>query len=400
MEGHKEPLPIRGIADPLLLLGMNTGLVSMGIVGGGQLARMMVLAAARLGIDVCVLANSVDDPVCSILPDVMFGAPDDPQVLDEFTRRCRVVTFDHENVDPVLVDTLTILGRVIRPGAATLRACDKAVQRVQFTALGLPVPPFAVISTVDEMAQFASANGGWPVIVKAPLGGYDGRGVRFVDGEEQAIEVVSLADGRGLLVEPALAIERELAVIVARRPGGQHVVYPIVDVHTRNFACDSLVVPAQLPEALARQAVAIAVALAEALDTVGLLAVELFVVDGRIMINEIAPRPHNTGHYTIEGCVTSQFENHIRAVLDLPLGSTALVAPAVATVNVFGGADGLDPQTRLERALAFDGAHVNLYGKKSRPGRKLGHITVLGDDPQVALSTARQARNALMEEAT
>ena len=118
------------------------------------------------------------------------------------------------------------------------------------------------------------------------------------------------------------------------------------------------------------------------------------------MINEIAPRPHNTGHYTIEGCVTSQFENHIRAVLDLPLGSTALVAPAVATVNVFGGADGLDPQTRLERALAFDGAHVNLYGKKSRPGRKLGHITVLGDDPQVALSTARQARNALMEEAT
>ncbi len=382
--------PIGGSGHAPLREGMPVG-----IVGGGQLARMMVLAAARLGVEVCVLARSTDDAVCSFLPDVMFGDPDDPQVLDEFTRCCRVVTFDHENVDPALVDGLTRVGRIIRPGAATLRACDKATQRVQLAALGFPVPPFAVVSNVDEMTDFAGANGGWPVVAKARRGGYDGRGVRFVDGDEQAIVACALAGNGGLLIEPALAIERELAVLVARRPGGDHVVYPIVDVHTRNFVCESLVVPAQLEPAAASDVVSIAVELAHVLDAVGVLAVEFFLVDGQVLVNEIAPRPHNTGHFTIEGCVTSQFENHLRAVLDLPLGSTALVAPAVATANVFGGADGADPRTRTSRALAFDRAHVHLYAKQVRVGRKLGHITVLGDDPHLALATALHARDAL-----
>ena len=372
----------------------------IGIVGGGQLARMMALAAARLGIDVSVLARSADDAVCSIVPGAMFGDPDDPRVLEEFTRRCQVVTFDHENVEPALVEALTVVGRVIRPGAATLRACDKASQRVQLSALGFPVPPFAVITSSEEMIDFARAHGGWPVVAKAPRGGYDGRGVRFVDGEEQAIVASAVAGIGGLLIEPALAIERELAVLVARRPSGDHVVYPIVDVRTSNFVCDSLLVPAQLEPAVASEAVSIAVELAHVLDAVGILAVEFFVVDGQLLVNEIAPRPHNTGHFTIEGCVTSQFENHLRAVLDLPLGNTALVAPAVATVNVFGGADGVDPRTRTDRALAFDRAHVHLYAKQVRPARKLGHITVLDDDPQIALATARKARDALTKDPT
>ena len=379
---------------------LDRQVVPVGIVGGGQLARMMVLAAARLGIEVCVLARSADDAVCSILPDVMFGDPDDPRVLEEFTRRCQIVTFDHENVDPALVDALTRIGRIIRPGAATLRACDKASQRVQFAALGFPVPPFAVISNSNEMTVFARANGGWPVVAKARRGGYDGRGVRFVDGEEQAIVACALAGSDGMLIEPALDIERELAVLVARRPGGDHVVYPVVDVHTSNFVCESLVVPAQLEPGIAAAARTIAVELAHVLDAVGILAVEFFVVDGQVLVNEIAPRPHNTGHFTIEGCVTSQFENHLRAVLDLPLGSTALVAPGVATTNVFGGGDGVDPRTRASRALTFDRAHLHLYAKQARTGRKLGHITVLDDDPQAALATARRARDALAQEPT
>ena len=367
----------------------------LGIVGGGQLARMMVLAAARLGIGVSVLARSTDDAVCSVLPDVVFGEPDDPQTLEEFTRRCRVVTFDHEGVDPSLVDALTRLGRVIRPGAMTLRACDKADQRAQFASLGFPVPPFAVVSNAAEMAEFARTTGGWPIVAKARRGGYDGRGVRFVDGEEQALLACALGGGGGVLVEPALSIERELAVLVARRPGGQHVVYPVVDVHTRDFVCESVNVPAKLDPDLA----AAAVSIADVLDTVGVLAVEFFVVDGQLVVNEIAPRPHNTGHFTIEGCVTSQFENHLRAVLDLPLGSTALVASGVATANVFGGADSVDPRTRTAQALGFDRAHVHLYGKTVRSGRKLGHITVLDDDPQAALATALAARDALTTKA-
>lgn len=377
---------------------MNRHVVPVGIVGGGQLARMMVLAAARLGIEVCVLARSADDPVCSIVTDVMFGDPSDPRVLEEFTRRCHIVTFDHEIIDPELVDALTRIGRIMRPGATTLRACDKASQRVQFAALGFPVPPFAVISNSDEVSDFASANGGWPVVAKACRGGYDGRGVRFVDGEEQAILACALAGDDGLLIEPKLPIERELAVLVARRPNGDHVVYPVIDVHTSNFACESLVVPAELEPVVADAAISIAVEIAHVLNAVGILAVEFFVVDGQVMVNEIAPRPHNTGHFTIEGCVTSQFENHLRAVLDLPLGSTALVAPGVATANVFGGADGVDPRSRVGQALTFDRAHLHLYGKQPRAGRKLGHITVLDDDPQAALATARHARNALAQE--
>ena len=372
--------------------------VPIGIVGGGQLARMMVLAAARLGIEVCVLARPTDEAIRSICPNVMIGDPADPRVLDEFTRRCEVVTFDHENIDPEIVDALTRLGRVIRPGAAALRACDKAAQRTQLTALGFPVPPFAVASTTEEFVNFARATGGWPLVAKTPRGGYDGRGVRFVDGDEQAMVACAVAAGAPLLIEPALAVERELSVLVARRPGGDHVVYPVVESHTRNFVCESLVAPAAIEQTMADEATSIAVAIANLLDAVGILAVEFFVVDGQLLVNELAPRPHNTGHFTIDACVTSQFENHLRAVLDLPLGSTALIAPAVATVNVLGAANSADPRARTGGALAIDRAHVHLYDKTPRPGRKLGHVTVLADDPQDALWAACCARDALIGE--
>lgn len=376
----------------------NAVVAPVGIVGGGQLARMMVLAAARLGIAVRVLAQPADDAIRSICPNVVLGDPADPRVLDEFTRHCEVVTFDHENIDPDIVDALTRLGRIIRPGAGVLRACDKAAQRTELRTLGFPVPPFAVTSNTDEIVDFARSVGGWPLIAKARRGGYDGRGVRFVDGDEQAMVACSLAADTPLVFEPALAVQRELSVLVARRPGGDHVVYPIVEAHTSHFVCESLVAPATIEPTLAIEATTIAVALADLFDAVGILAVEFFVVDGQLLINELAPRPHNTGHFTIEGCVTSQFENHLRAVLDLPLGSTALIAPAVATVNVLGRTNGADPRNRIPHALAFDRAHVHLYDKSPRPGRKLGHVTVLAGDPQVALATACSARDALLGE--
>jgi 5-(carboxyamino)imidazole ribonucleotide synthase len=369
-----------------------------GIVGSGQQARMMLLAAARLGVEVSVLAHPTDEATRSMLPHVMIGDPADPGVLDEFTRRCEVVTFDDENVDPEVIDALTRLGRVVRPGAVVLRACDRAFQRTQLAALGFAVPPFTVASNPGEIITFARSHGGWPVVAKIRRGGHESRGARFVDGEHQAVGAYAVDSDVELVIEPALAIERELAVLVARRPGGDHVVYPIVESHRRNFVSDSLLAPADLEPDMAIEAASIAVEIAHAFEAVGILAVEFYVVDGRLIVNELASGTHNIGQFTIEGCVTSQFEHHLRAVLDLPLGSTALVAPAVATVNVLGRADGVDLRARTAHALASDRAHLHLYADQARQGRTLGHVTVLDADPQIALARALQARAAFSEE--
>ena len=367
----------------------------VGIVGGGQLARMMVEAASRLGVDARVLARSEDEAARAVWPVVDDGDGADPLVLEAFSRSCDVLTFDHEGVDPEVVEALTRLGRRVHPGAAALRLCDKSMQRTELTMLGFPVPPFAVVRTVGEVVAFARAHGGWPVVAKSPRGGFDGRGVRMLDGEEQALVALALAGDSPLLLEPALAIERELSVLVARRPGGQRVVYPVVETFQHDGMCRSTMAPASIDPRLAAEATEIAVAIAELIDAVGVLAVELFVVDGAIIVNEIAPRPHNSGHWTIEGCATSQFENHLRAVLDWPLGAVTLRAPAVATVNIVGSAADPDPRTRLPLALAVDDAHVHLYGKTSRPGRKLGHVTALGTEPGAAHDSASRAVDAL-----
>lgn len=368
----------------------------VGIVGGGQLARMTVLAAGRLGVQVRVLATPKDESARAVWPHVEDGDPDDARVLERFSRECDVLTFDHESVDPEIVEALTVLGRAVRPGAASLRMCDKAAQRAALATLGFPVPAFTVARTVAEIEEFARANGGWPVYAKAPRGGYDGKGVRLVDGSEQAMVALALARGGGpLLVEEALPVDRELSVLLARRPGGEMVVYPVTETFQRDGVCRATAAPAAIDTSLALDAVELARSIATHIDHVGLLAVELFVVDGRIIVNELAARPHNSGHWTIDGAVTSQFENHLRAVLDLPLGDTSPRAAAVAMVNVLGPADGRDPADGLARALAVEGAHVHLYGKRPRPGRKLGHVTVLASDVATALHRASRAVDAL-----
>jgi len=368
----------------------------VGLVGGGQLARMTLHAAARLGIDVRVLATSRDEAAPAIWPHVEIGDPLDARVLDDFCRGVDVLTFDHENVDPDVIEALVRIGRVVRPGASALRLCDKAAQRTELATLGFAVPPFSVCTNVAEISAFARAHGGWPVVAKAPRGGYDGRGVQWLDGEEQALFALAMAGEQAtLVIEPALTPERELAVLMARRPGGEHVVYPVVETIQRDGTCRSTVAPADVDPSLVREASSIAVALADLIGMVGVLAVEFFVVDGALLVNEIAPRPHNSGHFTIDGCVTSQFENHLRAVLDWPLGSVQLVAPAVATVNVFGSADGPDPRALVSEALALDDVHVHLYGKSPRPGRKLGHVTATAADPATAILRAGRAAEIL-----
>lgn len=373
----------------------------VGMVGAGQLARMTHQAAVDLGIHFEVLADSAEDPAVRAGAAYATGAPDSMEALRALAGRCDVVTFDHERVPADLALALAEEGHRVRPGGSALRfAQDKLLARRVLGDAGFPVPAFRGLGAdpVGEVHAFA-VDRGWPVVVKARSGGYDGRGVAVV-GPDEVASTLSGAETGGWMVEALVDIATEIAVVGARSPSGRWVAYPVVETVQQDGICRELVMPARVPADTAAHAVELATSLAETVDAVGIVAVELFVTrSGELVVNELALRPHNSGHATIEGCVTSQFENHLRAVLDLPLGVTDLVAPAVATVNVLGPADGSDPRHRLSRALGVDGARVHLYDKDAVPGRKVGHVTALGADHHDALRVAREAASRLDGEA-
>lgn len=364
------------------------------MVGAGQLARMTQRAAIDLGVHLTVLATSDDEPAVTAGAAHRLGAPGDPAALAALAAEVDVLTLDHELVDATMLDVLRARGATVRPSPNALRvAQDKRLARETFAALGLPGPAHVVASDEDAVDELADRHG-WPLVAKARTGGYDGRGVEVV-ADRAALDKV-LARGGEWIVEQRVPIAQELAVLVARRPGGDIVVYPVVETVQSGGICHELVMPARIPEEVAARAIEIARRVAEGIDVVGMLAVEQFVtVDGAVLVNEIAVRPHNSGHATIEGCATSQFTNHLRAVLDWPLGATELQAPFAVTVNVLGVDDG-DVAARLPDALAVRGARVHLYGKASRPGRKIGHVTVLGDDADAALAAGRRAAAILV----
>jgi 5-(carboxyamino)imidazole ribonucleotide synthase len=371
----------------------RVGAARVGMVGAGQLARMTQRAAIDLGVHLTVLATREDEPAVTAGAHHRLGGADDARALADLADRVDVVTFDHELVDAPALATLAARGTTVRPSPTSLRvAQDKLVARETFAALGLPGPEHRLATDRDGVAELGERYG-WPLIAKARTGGYDGRGVEVVR-DEAALDAV-LARGGAWIVEQRIELVTEIAVLVARRPSGEHVVYPVVETLQRDGICHELVMPARIAPDVAQRAVDVALALADGIGAVGMLAVELFVTaDGGVAVNEIALRPHNSGHATIEGAATSQFHNHLRAVLDWPLGATGMLASCAVTVNVLG-VDDRDIAARLPAALAVEGANVHLYGKSSRPGRKIGHVTVLGDDVEVALRTARRAVDAL-----
>jgi 5-(carboxyamino)imidazole ribonucleotide synthase len=358
----------------------------VGVVGAGQLARMLAEAASALGIDTVVLSAEPGPGPVGAATEVLAGTPEDDAALKELAARSDVVTFDHELVDLDRLAALEQDGVAVRPGTGTLAvAVDKGTMRRRLSDAGLPVPAFVLLEggredRATQVDAFASDHG-WPVVLKACRGGYDGRGVWPVTDRAGAGAVLAEAGDRPLLAEARVDFRTELAVLVARRPGGEAVWWPPVETAQLDGVCREVLVPGSLDPGVARAAGELAAAVAAEIGSVGVLAVELFWDGTGLLVNEVAARPHNSGHWSIEGAETSQFENHLRAVLDLPLGVTAPRAPAVASVNVFGGAAGADPRALLGPALALEGTHVHLYGKGPRPGRKLGHVTVLGDDP-------------------
>ncbi|MGC4771821.1 5-(carboxyamino)imidazole ribonucleotide synthase [Micromonospora sp. DT44] len=379
----------------------RTGLPVVGMVGGGQLARMTHQAAIALGQSLRVLASSPDDGAALVAADVQYGDHTDLAALRTFAKGCDVVTFDHEHVPNEHIRTLAAEGVTLYPPAdALLHAQDKQVMRERLTELGAPNPVWRPVGDTAELVEFGEQVG-WPVVLKAAKGGYDGRGVWMVDDATQAAELAAtlLAGGTRLIVEERVPLRRELAVQVARSPFGQVAAYPVVETVQRDGINVEVLAPAPgLDEELAVSAQQLAIDLATALGVVGLLAVELFEVRddaGRpaIVVNELAMRPHNSGHWTIEGVRTSQFEQHVRAVLDYPMGDTALTAPVVVSANVLGGEpDGMSIDERLHHLFAAEpGAKVHLYGKQVRPGRKIGHVTVLGDDLEDVRARAARA---------
>ncbi len=372
----------------------RTGLPVVGMVGGGQLARMTHQAAISLGQSLRVLSQSPDDSAALVAADVRIGTHTDLAALREFAKGCDAVTFDHEHVPGEHIRALQAEGVKVFPGAdALVFAQDKGRMRERLAELGAPVPRWRRVSSAEDIAAFA-AETGWPVVAKATRGGYDGRGVWMLGSPAEAAELV--ATGTELIVEERVPLRRELAALVARSPFGQVAAYPVVETVQRDGICVEVLAPAPgLPEEAALDAQQLAIDLATELGVVGLLAVELFDTDGGIVVNELAMRPHNSGHWTMEGARTSQFEQHLRAVLDYPMGATAMTAPVVVMANVLGGQPGgISIDERLHHLFAEDpAARVHLYGKQIRPGRKIGHVTVLGDDlDQVRARAARAAR--------
>ena len=367
---------------------------TVGIVGGGQLARMMMAAAARLDIEVVLLAHA-DDAATPFCRRVIVGEPD-AEGLHALADVVDVLTVEHELVDLGALRAIEATGAAaVRPSSSALAvAVDKVAQHERLGAVGVPTAPWIVTDELAAVEDFAAEHG-WSLMAKRPTGGYDGRGVFPVSSSIEAVDVLQQVGGP-VLFEPQLPIEREIAVLVARRPGGELVVYDPVETVQVDGMCREVLLPAAIPAALALRAREIAVATAEAIGTVGILSVEQFVVDGEVLLNELAARPHNAGHPTIEGTVTSQFENHLRAVADLPLGSVQRRG-ASAMVNVVGGDH--DPRERRAAALAVPDAHLHLYGKQYRPGRKLGHVTVVADDLAEARRRANLAASMLMDSA-
>jgi 5-(carboxyamino)imidazole ribonucleotide synthase len=366
---------------------------TVAVIGGGQLARMMAEPAAALGIPLRLLAEAEGVSAAQVIPDHEVGDYRDLDALTAVTRGCEVVTFDHEHVPTQHLEALTAAGVACRPGpTALVHAQDKAVMRERLGALGVPCPRNAVVVSAADVEAF-----GFPCVLKTTRGGYDGKGVWFVHGAADCAEPFATAEAAGvrLLAEELIEFRRELSALVVRAPSGQAAAYPVVESVQRDGICHEVVAPApDLDPVLAGEAQRLALLVAGELDVTGILAVELFeTTDGRILVNELAMRPHNTGHWTQDGAVTSQFENHLRAVLDLPLGSPAARARWTVMVNILGG--------REETGRLYDGyrhamardpfLRVHLYGKDLRPGRKVGHVNAYGEDLADCLVRARHA---------
>ncbi|UZJ31106.1 5-(carboxyamino)imidazole ribonucleotide synthase [Streptomyces endophytica] len=353
----------------------------VGMVGGGQLARMTHEAGIPLGIKFKLLSDTPQDSAAQVVSEVVIGDYRDLDTLRAFARGCDVITFDHEHVPTEHLRALEADGIPVRPGPdALVHAQDKGVMRAKLDAIGAPCPRHRIVTDPEDVARFAEEGDGFPVVLKTVRGGYDGKGVWVVRSSKEAAE--PFRAGVPVLAEEKVDFARELAANIVRSPHGQAVAYPVVESIQVDGVCDTVIAPApDLDPELAGQAQELALRIGQELGVVGHLAVELFeTADGRILVNELAMRPHNSGHWTQDGAITSQFANHVRAVLDLPLGDPRPRARWTVMANVLGG-DYPDMYYAYLHCMARDPQlKIHMYGKDVKPGRKVGHVNTYGDD--------------------
>ncbi|MFC0453704.1 5-(carboxyamino)imidazole ribonucleotide synthase [Rhodococcus jostii] len=376
------------------------------MIGGGQLARMTHQAAIALGQTLRVLSGTADEPAAQVSPDVVLGSHTDLDALRTAAVGSHALTFDHEHVPTEHLDVLVAEGvNVQPPPQALIYAQDKLAMRRKLGELGAPVPAFAEVTWAEDVVKFGAEHG-WPVVIKAVRGGYDGRGVWITDDSDEAERIVTrqLDKGVSLIVEEKVEMRRELSAMVARSPFGQGATWPVVETVQRHGQCAVVLAPAPaLPDSLAEAAEELALRIASELGVVGAMAVELFeTTDGTLVVNELAMRPHNSGHWTMDGARTSQFEQHLRAVLDYPLGDTAPLAPITVMANVLGAptAPEMSMDERVHHLFArMPDAKIHLYGKGEREDRKIGHVNIVGgpgsiDDPEYVARVRERAERA------
>jgi len=355
----------------------------VGVIGGGQLARMMQPVAINLGIHLRVLCSNPSESAAQVIPDSVVASHVDVCSVLDFAKDCDVITFDHEHVPSEVLTALVDAGHNVQPNPQALQfAQDKLMMRAALTEAGIACPQWMQISNAQQLEDFALTVG-WPLILKSAKGGYDGKGVWLAETLDHGLEIISdiHAHGQEVLAEECVPFVRELAAQVARSPHGQCVAYPVVQSTQTNGICHEVIAPApDLNEDRAVAAQEMALRIAALLDVTGMLAVELFDTGSELLVNELAMRPHNSGHWSMDGAVTSQFENHLRAVLDFPLGSPAQVTPYAVMVNLLGQ-DLDDLHSAFRHVMARDpGVKVHLYGKAVKQGRKIGHVNVVGDN--------------------
>ncbi|MBL1074952.1 5-(carboxyamino)imidazole ribonucleotide synthase [Nocardia sp. 2] len=376
----------------------SSAMPTVTMIGGGQLARMTHQAAIALGQRLRVLAEHPDDPAAQVTPDVVFGSHNDLTALRKAAVGSHALTFDHEGVPTELLEALIAEGvNVQPPPRALIFAQDKLAMRNKLAELGVPIPAFVAVESPADALAFGDEHG-FPFVLKAVRGGYDGRGVWMPADAAETTRIVEdqLAHGVQLLAEAKVDLKRELSAMVARSPFGQAAAWPVVETVQRNGQCAVVIAPApELSEARATEAGALALRLASELGVTGAMAVELFEThSGELLVNELAMRPHNSGHWGMDGACTGQFEQHLRAVLDYPLGSTRPLAPVTVMANILGAPEApeMSMDERLHHLAArIPDAKVHLYGKGERPDRKIGHINILGEDVAETREKAERA---------
>ena len=371
----------------------------IGIVGGGQLAKMTALPAMELGCEIVILEKSENTPSSSLAADILYGDWDDPANLLELANRVDIVSLENEFVDANSLKVLEEAGHRLYPSSATIGLVqDKLIQKQALSDAGIPVTPFAAVYSREEINHQA-VQLGWPLVLKARRNGYDGKGNATLDSAADIDNAWAKLDGdnRDLYVEGFCNFTGELAVMVTRGSDGEMVNYPVVESVQKDHICHIVRAPARIDDELANAAIELARKAVTTIDGVGTIGVELFLTeDNHIILNEMAPRVHNSGHYTIEACDCSQFENHVRAILGLPLGSTRMITPAAVMINMLGEEQGTGYPVGIEQALKVNGAHIHVYGKTTTNiGRKMGHITALGSDINEAEQIATKAASCI-----